>query len=175
MVVFLDISRTKVGNVPMLTQGFERGFEHLEQLTGLSSKSSLIKHMLDRHEEEDMSDVKFGMTIVRYARTAFERQIGEAVLIQQEKEKHELLNSRAEYNACSLPRLTTRMGDQDMEAWEKEIREEKDNEERIEAKLTEMRKVRKRARLNPDNPKPKKRKFEEQYISIREVGVEQTR
>ena len=38
--------------------GYERGFEHLNNLTTLSSKSVMLKHMLSKHEGMDMSQVK---------------------------------------------------------------------------------------------------------------------
>ena len=62
---------------------YERGFEHLDKLASLSSNSMMLRHMLDLHEGEDMAKVKWGMKVLEYKRTAFERQIKEAVLIQR--------------------------------------------------------------------------------------------
>ena len=75
---------------------------------------------------EDFGEVKWGMSILEHPRTAFSRQIKEACLIQKETEHHNILNSRAEWNQCALPRLTTSLGDQEMKYWEKEIIEERD-------------------------------------------------
>ena len=57
-----------------------------------------------------MEEIKFGMRVRRYARTALERQVLESILIQEERRSHHIMNSRSEYNRCSLPRLTTRLG-----------------------------------------------------------------
>ena len=62
----------------------------------------MLKHMLDKHEEEDMKDVKWGMFILEYKRLAFERQISEAVKIQEESSNRNILNSKAEWNQSSL-------------------------------------------------------------------------
>ena len=82
-----------------------------------------------------------------------------------------LLNSKAEYNQSSLPRLVTRIGDREAEKkqWEKEIRIEKEEDERIEEKIRQLRKNRNKRRLNTEkNPQPTKRiKTDDSYISIR--------
>ena len=44
----------------------ERGFENLDKLVAHSSKSNLIRHMLDKLEDMDLSSVKWGMFILRY-------------------------------------------------------------------------------------------------------------
>ena len=48
----------------------------------------------------------------------------ESVLIQQEMTKHNILNSKYEYNRCALPRLTTKIGDKESKEWSKEKLEE---------------------------------------------------
>ena len=53
-----------------------------------------------------MSEVQFEMKVVKFCKTSFEVQIAESVIIQQEKNNHHILNSKAEYNGCSLPRLS---------------------------------------------------------------------
>ena len=74
---------------------------------------------------EDFQEIKWGMFITRFMRTAFERQIEEAVTISREADEHSILNSRAEWNQCALPRLTTRMGDmgEEVKKWENELKE----------------------------------------------------
>ena len=52
--------------------GYERGYEHLNNLTTLSNKSVMLKHMLSKHEDMDMSQVKWGMFIDSYKRSAFQ-------------------------------------------------------------------------------------------------------
>ena len=63
---------------------YERGYEHLDQLASLNKKSHMLRHMLDQHSESDFSEVRWGMFILRYKRTAFDRQIDEAVAIDRE-------------------------------------------------------------------------------------------
>ena len=155
--------------------GFERGFEHLNKLATLSSDSCLLRHMVSHHEGEDMEEVKFGMKILKYARSSFERQISEAVTIQQEQDSHEILNSRAEYNSCSLPRLTTRMGDEEMESWERTLRKEKEEDDWFEEKIRELRKARNKARLHTGQeiqPNKRRKVGEDTRISIRTVWEE---
>ena len=61
---------------------WERAAEHLADLKNYSPTSHLLKHVLDKHEEEDIEKVKFGIRVVKYTRSPFERQILESVKIQ---------------------------------------------------------------------------------------------
>ena len=154
--------------------GYDRGYEHLDKLASLSSDSHMLKHMVDKHQGEDLSSVKWGMFIIKFLRTAFERQILEAVTIQQESENHDILNSRSEWNQVALPRLTTRAAniEDEIKEWEKQLQLEKENDSRLEARIREMRKSRNKARLNNNKQGPvnKKQKIEQdQYINIRNV------
>ena len=108
------------------------------------------------------------MFVLEYKRTAFERQIAEAVVIQNEAEKTELLNSKSEYNSSCLPRLVTRIGDKE---WEKALEKEKKAEEIVEMKIRELRKKNNKARLTTEKEKPNKRQktSENTYINIRET------
>ena len=74
---------------------YERGFEHLSDYQNLSTKSHMLKHKVDKHPEEDLENIKFGITIIKSAKSSFNRQIYESVLIQTSK-THHLLNSRSE-------------------------------------------------------------------------------
>ena len=85
-----------------------------------SPTSHLLKHVLDKHEEEEIEKVKFGIRVVKYTRSPFERQILESVKIQQERKEHFLLNSRAEYNRCAIPRVSSKIGESDYKRWGKE-------------------------------------------------------
>ena len=126
--------------------GYERGFEHLDMLATLSSKSVMLRHLLLKHEERDMSEVKWGMRITSYNRTAFERQLEEAVNIERtSKSNINILNSRSEWASCALPRLVTRQGklEDEIRSFENELREEKIKDNEFEKKLRELRKNRK--------------------------------
>ena len=54
----------------------------------------MIKHHVDKHEGEEVDHKTFGVRVVRFTRSAFERQILESVLIQDEASKSEILNSK---------------------------------------------------------------------------------
>ena len=85
----------------------------------LKPDSHMVKHYFDQHQEEEIEDMRFGARIVKQARTAFNRQIGESVVIQNSK-GHHILNSKSEYNRCALPRLTAKLGEVTLASLEKE-------------------------------------------------------
>ena len=88
----------------------------------------------------------FRIKAVKFHKNAFERQIYESVRIQSSRNKHILLNSKAEYNRCALPRLGMKWGDKEY----KENREEEQNEEEaiLEGKIRQMKKDRNKERRN---------------------------
>ena len=71
---------------------------------------------------------------MKSTRSAFERQILESVLIQKHRNNF-LMNNKAEYNRCALPRLTAKLGEKDLEKWREEDREEILKEASIEEKI----------------------------------------
>ena len=152
---------------------YERGFEHLEKLTSLNSKSQLLRHIVDKHENEEIEKVQWGMKVIKYMRSAFERQIEEAVTIERKAKEGDILNSKCEYNQTTLPRLVTRIGDKEseMKEWEKELRKEKHYEEKMEEKIRILRKNKNKERLRREkNIQPRKKmRTENSYVSIRTV------
>ena len=128
---------------------FERGWEHVNDMAQLKTTSHMLKHVLTKHPEQDMAEVQFGMKIVRTCMSSFERQIYESVLIQREREEHHILNSRTEYNRCSLPRITTQVGEQEVEKYNQTLLQEKQEEEKLEKMIINLRKQRNEARLMP--------------------------
>ena len=146
----MDISdeekRTKKKNIKLFKyigetsrSSFERGWEHCNDMAMLKPKSHMLKHVIMSHPGQDMSEVKFGMKVVQFCKTSFERQIAESVIIQQEKNTHHILNSKAEYNRCSLPRLSTKLGNKELQDLEKELAVEKQEQETLESKIRELR------------------------------------
>ena len=119
---------------------YERGFEHLHAMTQLRQDSHMLKHALDKHEEENYHNIKFGIRAIVYCRSSFERQITEACKIQEERKHHEILNSRAEYNCSAVPRLMTKLGDKEYKKYGEELRKEKSREDIIEEKIQRLRK-----------------------------------
>ena len=80
----------------MLEKQAERSFEHLTDFESLSTKSHMLKHAVEMHTKEELYTIKFGIRIIKTAKTSFERQIFESVEIQENRHHH-LLNSRSEY------------------------------------------------------------------------------
>ena len=76
---------------------FDTGFEHQQAMNQLRLVSHMLKHALEKHEDEYM-DVKFGNRAIAYSGTAFERQITEACKIQEERVHYKILNSRAQHS-----------------------------------------------------------------------------
>ena len=127
---------------------YERGLEHQNDIDGCKTSSHMLRHLLDAHleEEDDWKNVKFSMKVISYKRTAMERQVQESVEIQKAR-RHKILNSKAEYNRCALPRLTAKLGEKELEKWRKEDREDQERESTIEEKirLRKKEKAKKRA------------------------------
>ena len=81
--------------------------------------------------------------MLNFTQSAIERQILESVKIQEERKKHLIMNSKAEYSRCTIPRLTTEMGDIEYdESRKKKKREEKEQEERVRRDIARRRKER---------------------------------
>jgi hypothetical protein len=140
---------------------YERGFEHLSDVLNLSLRSHMLRHYVDSHMGEEFDSVKFPMKVIRYKRTSFERQILESVLIHENR-CHNLLNSKSEYNRCSIPRITLNMGDSEVPYLNKKAVIEMKKEEAILAKIRDLRKQNKRKRGNArGNPVRKKIKLDE--------------
>ena len=148
---------------------YERGLEHLRDKEEIKADSHMIKHFFDKHSEEELEDMKFGVRILKQAKTAFTRQIGESVAIQSNK-GHYLLNSKSEYNRCALPRLSAKLGEVTIASLEKEKKEEKEQEEELRKKIRALKvKMSEKRRENPgqkDQPAPKKRKLAEGYKRV---------
>ena len=84
------------------------------------------------------------------------------------------MNSRSEYNRCSLPRLTTQLGESEYKKYSDELAEEKKQDEILEAKIRELRKLRNKARLAPqkrEQQNTKRRKINEnnEYVTLQEI------
>ena len=85
---------------------YERLWEHQHALEQLHPDSHMLKHIVDVHADEDIKDVEFHAKVVCYARSAFERQIRESLLIQEGREESIILetrNSRAKYKSMQYP------------------------------------------------------------------------
>ena len=118
----------------------------------------MLKHAVGVHHNQDMTKVQFGMKVVKYNQSSFERQIRESVTIQSERQDHILLNSRTEYNRCSLSRLCTQVGEGEYKNYSEQLDLEKKEEEKIEYRIRQLRKERNKARMYPTREGDKKRR-----------------
>merc|ERR1712055_515339 len=96
-------------------------------------------------DEEALKEVEFGMKILKFHKSSFERQIDEAVKIQYNR-NHKILNSKSEFNRCKLPRLGLKWGGKEFNS-EKEMDKEIDEMEKtLEEKIRQLRKRRSKER-----------------------------
>ena len=136
----------------------------------------MLKHIVEKHPEEKIETIEFRAKVIKYTRSAFERQIRESVLIQENKDNHYILNSKSEYNRCSIPRLTTKMGEKELKEWEKNKelsrKEEKEREDEIKRKIYEIRREKNKERRNEEKEPlqaTKRRKIgENEYKNVRQ-------
>ena len=120
---------------------FERGWEHLDTLARLSKESHMLRHVVDKHEGQDLGEVVFGMRILSHARSAFERQIREAIKIEKESKKHHILNSKSEYHHFALPRLIVSQGSVTLPELREEVKKLK--QAKVEGKMPVLKKEKK--------------------------------
>ena len=122
---------------------YERGLEHRDGYEKLDEDNHMIKHVANHHRDMKLEDIKFGMKVLKYTNSAMERQILESVKIQEEKVKHYILNSKAEYSRCTLPRLTARMGEEEFDKKRhEEKKKERDEEEVVRKEVARRKKER---------------------------------
>ena len=81
--------------------GYQCASEHLKTHWGKNKNSPLWKHSLGHHNGVRQ---RYSFKVLKSFRSALARQISEAVLIQIAGPDM-LLNSRGEWNVCSIPRL----------------------------------------------------------------------
>ena len=94
----------------------------------------LKHHVLAHADKQDKLDVS--MKIVRGHRSAFRRQVHEAILIELH-EKEGIMNSKGGFNRCKLPRLSIMMGKSEIK--EKGEIEKEIGEMEIEAEILKLR------------------------------------
>ena len=118
------------------------GFICLKSFCGLfrgKPSSHILKHQEEAHSAED--EPKFTMRIVKGYRTALARQVGEAVRIRRRGGEGQILNSKAEYSRCVIPRLVLdTIDEEEFEKMEKEELEAKRMQ--LEAELGEWEDIR---------------------------------
>ena len=149
---------------------FEQGIEHLNDRRLMNTGSHMLKHLMENHREENHDRIKFRMRVLKYHRSSYERQIHESVAIQNARKHHHILNSRAEYNRCALPRLTLQMGERDYKKQREEELEEMEKEKALNKEIEAMKRTANKRKDNNNSkeewksceePVTKKRKKEE--------------
>ena len=82
---------------------FERGLEHLADIKFRRTRSLMLRHCVEVHEEEDSDKIVFRMRQICSQRSAFEWQLTEAVLIEKFNGPL-LLNCKLQYRRCYIPK-----------------------------------------------------------------------
>ena len=105
---------------------YERGSEHLKDYLDEGEDSHMLKHHVTDHPE--LKDpIDFSMKVLKTHKTAFSRQVHEAVLIKM-NERNDILNSKGEFNRCQLPRLSVMMGEREVIPKEREMTQEEEED-----------------------------------------------
>ena len=113
-----------------------------------------------------MDNIKFGIRILKFTRSSFERQILESVQIQEQRKDHHILNSRSEYNRCAVPRMATKIGDKDSDQASREKKEDERKKNEIEEKIRKIRKEKNCERMTEPNKTNKRRKLDNNEFEV---------
>ena len=100
----------------------ERSREHWSGWRRDKDDNHIVRHQRLVHPGEEPD---FTMRVVKFSRSALERQLGEAVRIRRRGGEGAILNSKAEYNRCHVTRLRLER----KEEWEERLEENKRWEE----------------------------------------------
>ena len=97
----------------------------------LSEASHIVKDYLAYHKDIKRGDMEFGVKIRRKFTKAFGRQVGEAIAIEQEQTiGTTLLNSKSEFNRCTVPRFTLGSYKDNIEEMKEEEKQKKETDRR---------------------------------------------
>ena len=100
---------------------FERTKEHWGAWHAKKEDSHILRHQVGAHGADE--EPSFVMRAVKYHRTALYRQLGEAVRIRRRGGQGSILNSKAEYDRCYIPRLIV----EEKDTREQELMEEQES------------------------------------------------
>ena len=162
MIVRRGQERTKVGETAR--SPFERSMEHQSNLAYLNKGSYMLSHYIDKHDGEDLFKNRFALKVIQFTRTSFDRQILESVLLQ-ENLHHHLLNSKSEYNRCAIPRLSSKLGEQEYKKYTEEEKEEEARNKAVEQRIRGLRKEMNRRRRDENDD-------EEEIKETKEIDME---
>ena len=147
---------------------FERGQEHFTDFLSREEDSHMWKHQTTEHG--DLKEVKFRMKVLKSHRSALQRQIHEAVLIELNSHEN-LLNSKGEYNRCKLPRLKVMFGDTEIKEHKNTEMNEKELEEEIETRKFRKREKERETERLPKSKRRRRFKVEEKVEQCRKRKV----
>ena len=141
---------------------YERGVEHMDDYQKEKEDSHMWKHSVTDHGVD--KKVTFRMKVIKTHRSALQRQVHEAVLIEINSRKENILNSKGEYSRCKLPRLAVMYGDKESEDYLKEsnrkstVLSEMELEEEIDQRIQRKRRENVEDRSNRIEPASKRRR-----------------
>ena len=136
--------------------GFERGVEHWADYLSRKEDSHMWKHVANEHPNQP--DIKFSMKIMKSHKSALQRQVHEAILIELH-EGEPVLNSKGEYNRCKLPRLAVMFGDKENDSEERKESTEMSNleiEEEIHYRKESKRRENQEGKFQPKSKRRKR-------------------
>ena len=161
---------------------YERIKEHYNDYENLSVKSHMLKHYVEKHIDLERKEVKFKVKVLRSYHSAFERQIGESVIINHNlRQGTTMMNSKNEYNRCIIPRLGINSG---KDEWEEEY-EESENEKMIKREIQRMKEklrygkqLQKEKKIKPQKENKeinKEKKRESDLVEMKDGEIERQR
>ena len=137
---------------------FERGHEHWKDLEGEKEDSHMWKHVSTEHAEAEKEKVIFSMKVMKNHKSALQRQVHEAILIELH-EGEPVMNSKGEYNRCTLPRLSVMFGESNTtESNSKDDMSHQEIEELLSRRTENKRKDGNEEGIRDFQPKSKRRK-----------------
>ena len=162
-------------------QPLKGGGEHKKDLEFRRTKSHMLRHIVEKHPEVDPDEVPFKMRILSNHKSAFERQIREAVMIEHFAGP-QLLNSKLEYNRCSIPKIILKLGNEELSE-DPKLKTEKSTIEKIKLLFKGEKKRQKNEaeiyEIEDQNETKKRRKLDESEggfqtqssLNVDEIGL----
>ena len=74
----------------------------------------MFRHIVEKHLGIDPDKIEFKMRVLTNHKSAFKRQLREAVMIEHFAGPL-ILNNKMEYNRCSIPKFVMKLGDAELQ------------------------------------------------------------
>ena len=88
------------------------GGEHQKDLEHRRPKSHLLRHCIEQHPDKRPEDIDFRMKILSIHRSAFDRQLREAVVLDHYAGPL-IMSSKMEYTRCGIPSIEMKLGNKE--------------------------------------------------------------